>query len=124
VICAAGFTDVCARQCAEIASRERRSIAHREVISFSAPAYFPEDPMFQETGDQENFQARYVLRHSFNRSLSCAEGRSNRASLATRHQTEARTLADLRGWKLSTIQHKRGSDAAPVDLPWYERIWR
>jgi hypothetical protein len=86
--------------------------------------HFPEDLMFQETGDQENFQARYVLRHSFNGSLSCAEGKSYRAALATRHQTEARTLADLTGWKLSTIQHKMGSDAAPVDLPWYKRIWR
>ena len=86
--------------------------------------HFPEDLMFQETGDQENFQARYVLRHSFTGSLSCAEGESYRAALATRHQTEARTLADLTGWKLSTIQHKMGSDAAAVDLPWYKRIWR
>ena len=86
--------------------------------------HFPEDLMFQETGDQENFQARYVLRHSFNGSLSCAAGESYRALLATRHQAEARTLADLTGWKLSTIQQKMGSGAAPVDLPWYKRIWR
>jgi hypothetical protein len=86
--------------------------------------HFPEDLMFQETGDQENFQARYVLRHSFNGSLSCAQAESYRASLATRHQTEARTLADLTGWNLSAIQHKMGSDAAAVDSPWFKRIWR
>jgi len=85
--------------------------------------HFPEDLMFQETGDQENFQARYVLRHTFDGSSSCPEAAEYRASLAPRHQSEARTLADLTGWALSTIQHKMGSETA-VELPWYKRIWR
>jgi hypothetical protein len=86
--------------------------------------HFPEDLMFQETGDQENFQARYVLRHAFKGSPSCSEGADYRASLARRHQTEARTLADLTGWNVSTIQQKMGSEPATVDSPWYKKIWR
>jgi len=85
--------------------------------------HFPEDLMFQETGDQENFQARYVLRHPFEGSSTCSEADEYRASLAPRHRTEARTLVDLTGWALSTIQHKMGSETA-VELPWYKRIWR
>jgi hypothetical protein len=85
--------------------------------------HFPEDLMFQETGDQENFQARYVLRHAFEGSSTCPEANQYRASLAPRHQTEARTLAELTGWALSTIQRKMGSEAT-VELPWYKRIWR
>ncbi len=86
--------------------------------------HFPEDLMFQETGDQENFQARYVLRHAFKGSLSCSEGEDYRASLARRHQAETRTLADLTGWKVPTIQQKMASEAAAVDSPWYKKIWR
>jgi len=85
--------------------------------------HFPEDLMFQETGDQENFQARYVLRHAFEGSSSCPEADKYRASLAPRHQSEARTLVDLTGWALSTIQHKMGTETA-IELPWYKRIWR
>ena len=85
--------------------------------------HFPEDLMFQETGDQENFQARYVLRHAFEGSSTCPEADEYRASLAPRHQSEARTLVDLTGWALSTIQHKMGSETA-IELPWYKRIWR
>ncbi len=85
--------------------------------------HFPEDLMFQETGDQENFQARYVLRHAFVGSSTCSEADEYRASLAPRHRTEARTLAELTGWALTTIQGKMGSEAT-VELPWYKRIWR
>jgi len=86
--------------------------------------HFPEDLMFQQTGDQENFQARYVLRHAFEGPLSCPEGENYRASLATRHQAETRTLADLTGWKDSTIRQKMGSELPAVDSPWYKKIWR
>lgn len=85
--------------------------------------HFPEDLMFQQTGDQENFQTRYVLRHAFKGSLSCSEGENYRTSLATRHRAEARTLADLTGWKDSTIRQKMGSELPAVDPPWYKKIW-
>ena len=36
-------------------------------------AHFPEDLIFQETGDRQNFQSRYVLRHPWKGSDKCAE---------------------------------------------------
>src|SRR5262249_17055225 len=35
-------------------------------------AHFPEDLVFQETSDQENSQGRYVLRHPWSGSATCA----------------------------------------------------
>ena len=36
---------------------------------------FPEDLMFQETGNRENFQGRYVLRHAFTGEAKCEAGK-------------------------------------------------
>ena len=87
-------------------------------------SHFPEDLMFQETGDGQNFQARYVLRHAFQGSLQCPQAEPYRASLDARHQAEARTLSDLTGWQLASIHQKMGKDAPGPEQPWYKRIWR
>jgi len=86
--------------------------------------HFPEDLMFQETGDGQNFQARYVLRHAFQGSLQCPQAEQYRAALEARHRAEARSLSDLTGWQLAAIQQKMGKDAPGPDQPWYKRIWR
>ena len=36
--------------------------------------HFPEDLVFQETGDRANFQGRYILRHPWTGKISCDEG--------------------------------------------------
>jgi len=55
--------------------------------------HFPEDLVFQETGDRSNFQGRYVLRQPWTGSSDCPAGRTIRKQLAARRRTEAETLA-------------------------------
>ena len=71
-------------------------------------AHFPEDLVFQETGDRTNFQGRYVLRHPWTGEAKCDEGKKYLAGLPERHRTEAKTLADLTGWDTADIYKKDG----------------
>jgi hypothetical protein len=67
------------------------------------PQTFPEDLMFQETGDRPNFQARYVLRHPWGGSAhTWTEAGLYLASVERRQRREAQTLADLTGWELAS----------------------
>jgi hypothetical protein len=87
--------------------------------------HFPEDLVFQETGDQGSFQARYVLRHAFEGSLSCPAAEDYRRQVEQRHNQEATTLADLTGWEVNTIRKKMGVGTTPAnDRPWYKRLWQ
>jgi hypothetical protein len=86
--------------------------------------HFPEDLVFQETGDRQNFQARYVLRHPFE-GATCSAVSGYRKQLDKRHRDEAATLADLTGWSPGMIAVKMGKDApAAVEEPWYRKLWR
>jgi hypothetical protein len=67
-------------------------------------AHFPEDLTFLETRDRENFQGRYVLRHPWSGTASCAAADEYRKSLPARFAQEARNLANLTGWSLSDIE--------------------
>jgi len=85
--------------------------------------HFPEDLAFQATGDQENFQARYVLRHAFKGGVACNATSAYQEQLDGRHRTEAKALADLTGWTLATI-HRRMGDDAPRPKPqpkWWDK---
>jgi len=86
--------------------------------------HFPEDLVFQETGDQENFQARYVLRHPFTGKMECTEAAEYKKSLAPRHLQEAKALAQLTGWNSADIAKHMGADAPPASDPWYKQIWK
>lgn len=93
--------------------------------------HFPEDLVFQETNDRQNFQARYVLRHAFKGQLQCEAGKQYLRNLDARHQQEAETLAELTGWELGTITKKMGDDAPGKKAgggkgaePWYKRLWK
>jgi hypothetical protein len=90
-------------------------------------AHFPEDLMFQETGDQSNFQARYVLRHPWTGKDSCPAAREYRAQLRKRQEREVQNLARLTGWEVDDIRQKANfasfdEDEDP-DQKWWERIW-
>jgi hypothetical protein len=89
-------------------------------------AHFPEDLVFQETGDRANFQGRYVLRHAWTGADSCAAASEYRAALAERHAREAEQLSRLTGWRIADIRTKMGSDAAarPARAAWWERLWK
>lgn len=89
-----------------------------------APDTFPEDLVFQETKDRQNFQARYVLRHAWQGDPnSCAEARSYFDGVAKRHEREAQTLANLTGWDLVTIRDKMNLKAA-AQGQWWEGLWK
>ncbi len=97
---------------------------------------FPEDLEFQVTGDRENYQGRYVLRHPWRGDYTECEAAGTYAnSLVERWDTEAETLADLTGWKLKDIKAKMaagGYSASaikgvelenPVKKSWWNRLW-
>jgi hypothetical protein len=98
-------------------------------------AHFPEDLVFQETGDRTNFQGRYVLRHAWNGPRQCDAARTYDTQVRERHEREAQTLASLTGWSVNDIRRKmggsttvRGSDPRGVPLggeptPWWRRVW-
>lgn len=67
-------------------------------------AHFPEDLMFIETHDRQNFQGRYVMQHPWTGDMSCPNGERYSASLPLRFEGEARTLADLTGWPIEEIR--------------------
>lgn len=88
---------------------------------------FPEDLMFIETGDRQNFQGRYVIRHPWTGTTQCDAAKHYRESELPQRQTkEAETLANLTGWALST-QGQDGQTTpiqAPTPEPWWERLWQ
>lgn len=90
-------------------------------------AHFPEDLVFQETGDRSNFQGRYVLRHAWTGEASCAAAREYRTTLRQRQEAEATRLATLTGWEVAGIRKRIGLDvtpAVPVRRPaWWDRLW-
>ncbi len=89
-----------------------------------APDTFPEDLMFQETKDRENFQARYVLRHPWKGDPNaCPEARGYLDAVAQRQEKEAQTLASLTNWRIEDIR-ARMSLKAPAPRNWWEGLWK
>jgi hypothetical protein len=89
-----------------------------------APDTFPEDLVFQETGDRENFQGRYVLRHAWKGgSEECPAAKGYFTELDRRREREASTLAELTGWPLTEIRNKMQLGANTQPEKWWERLW-
>ena len=90
-------------------------------------AHFPEDLVFQETANRENFQGRYVLRHPWKGGSSCAALDEYRQRLGQRQEKEAQTLAWLTGWDINDVRRKAGLSAQKISearrqiLAW---LWR
>jgi hypothetical protein len=92
-------------------------------VRYSADT-FPEDLIFQETQDQENFQARYVLQHAWNGSPTACEAAKNYfEEVNKRKAQEAETLADLTGWNLEDVIKKAGLTPESQPKPWWKDIW-
>jgi hypothetical protein len=87
-------------------------------------AHFPEDLVFQQTGNRENFQGRYVLRHDWSGGDTCPAAEEYRRSLPDRHEREAQTLASLTGWKIEDVRKQAGLPAAAEEVVWWRRIWK
>ena len=86
--------------------------------------HFPEDLMFQETGDQQNFQGRYVLNHPFKGEIKCEAREQYLTSVRERRRREATTLAALTGWSAEKIRKRMGPDALPQTEPWWKSLWK
>ena len=88
-------------------------------------AHFPEDLMFQETSDRNNFQARYILRHPWTGTEDCPAATAYRQQLPERYEREAQTLANLTGWDISTIRKQMNIALLPAneEKKWYQRLW-
>jgi hypothetical protein len=88
-------------------------------------AHFPDDLVFQETGDTSNFQGRYVLRHPFKGEITCDAAAGYWKSVRDRQEKEAQTLASLTGWDIADVRNK--VDFAPATGPtpakWWESLW-
>jgi hypothetical protein len=61
--------------------------------------HFPDDLVFQETGDRANFQARYILHHVWAGESKCPAATEYARTVAQRQQEERTNLADLTGWR-------------------------
>jgi len=88
-------------------------------------AHFPEDLVFQETGDRANFQGRYVMRHPWKGGDTCSEATTYWRQLDERREREAQNLASLTGWDINEIRRKQGAPprAAVEDKNWWQRLW-
>ena len=91
-------------------------------------AHFPEDLVFQETGDRANFQGRYILRHPWTGKDRCEAAEAYRRELPRRYEREASNLASLTGWDMAKIRGrmnlKASSPPAEDDEPWWKKIWK
>ncbi|MBV8200107.1 MAG: DUF2330 domain-containing protein [Acidobacteria bacterium] len=90
-------------------------------------AHFPEDLAFQETGDRDNFQGRYVVHHAWKRGATCEAAADYRRALRQRWDSEARNLAELTGWSLDEVRRRMnleaGAGGSPAKDSWWKRLW-
>jgi hypothetical protein len=86
----------------------QQAMVTRLHVRYSAET-FPEDLMFQETKDRQNYQTRYVLRHAWKGDQNkCEAAKPYFEQLVQRQEREAQTLANLTGWNINDIRQKAG----------------
>lgn len=109
-----------------LGDNERDAYVTRLHLRYDA-AHFPEDLMFQETGDRENYQGRYIMQRPWQGAASC-DLRQYEASVRERQEREAQQLANLTGWDIGEIREKisfaGGVRPEPDKEPWWKRIWK
>ena len=70
---------------------------------------FPEDLMFQETKDRQNYQTRYVLRHAWRGDENkCEQAKPYLERVVQRQEREAQVLSNLTGWDINEIRSRAG----------------
>jgi hypothetical protein len=68
--------------------------------------HFPEDLVFQETGDTGTFQGRFILRHAWKGKPTCDAAKEYLAHQPKAREAEAQNLAKLTGWDIDTIRER------------------
>ena len=94
---------------------------------------FPEDLKFKTTGNKQNFQGRYVLRHAFEGDMTCEAATDYKTMVNKRKEKEVKTLANLTGWDRTKIWNdieaagvgkkfdiKANDDRGPT---WWKDLW-
>lgn len=64
-------------------------------------ANYPQDLMFQETPNQQNFQARYIITHPAQSNFDCQEAAPYLKKVVAKRRAELNELASLTGWDIS-----------------------
>ena len=92
---------------------------------------FPEDLKFKTTGNRDNFQGRYVLRHAYDGEMQCEAAKAYKEQVNERRETEIKTLANLTRWDrediLDKVEDSTGFFSIDNDAPtykWWNRIWK
>lgn len=87
---------------------------------------FPDDLMFQETADRENFQGRYILQQPFKGESKCEQAKSYEKQVKMRMSEEAKTLASLTGWDVNDVRKKMNfkEDSEKKTSKWWEKAWK
>ena len=94
-------------------------------------ASFPEDLVFQETANAENFQVRYVQRTPFTGPCDCQAGAEYRKTLQARHEQQAASLVELTGWTPGRVRQRMatGPDSylpkvnVQAQQTWWQKMW-
>lgn len=86
--------------------------------------HFPEDLVFQETGDRQNYQSRYVIRRPWKGEAAC-DISEYQATVRERQEREAQQLANLTGWDIEDIRKKIPfPEGTKLDKEtWWKRLW-
>jgi hypothetical protein len=91
---------------------------------------FPEDLVFQQTGDRTNFQGRYIMRHPWKGDATCPESERYLEQLVKREEQQAQNLARVTGWDIAKIRAAMGNPAhgnakaKPATEKWWKKIWK
>lgn len=75
---------------------------------------FPQDLVFLNTPNTENFQGRYIVRHPATGDLSCDAGKKYLKELRMRKKKELDELTALTGWSWSRYSWYLGDAGEPV----------
>jgi hypothetical protein len=88
---------------------------------------FPEDLLFQNTGNRENFQGRYIIRHAWKGTEQCSAANQYFESLGKRQNQRAKNLSNLTGWNINDIQKTMQIPARPASSSdegmWWKDLW-
>ncbi len=90
--------------------------------------HFPEDLVFQQTRDKENFQGRFVLRHPWRGKADCDAAKAYLENQPKTLAAQAETLANLTGWDVNRIRMRMELPEAQTrelgGKKWYQNIWK
>jgi len=78
-------------------------------------AHFPEDLVLNETKDDDNFQARYIMNHLWKGEAKCELGAKYKDTVAERGRKEIESVASLTGWSRDMITAEMKQSGEPAE---------